>query len=147
MLILECGVEIHEGGSVLDFQAAEDDRTGDHQHFEAGVRGIIHAGGARFIFDSTKNGSAAKSHLPGGGYAHFHAAEDGGDCQSGFGPLDVGFSEIELDAAKNGGDVSALKILAGHAALQAAEDDGLVQRGAAITGPRSGSSDSRAPLS
>jgi len=80
------------------------------------------------------------------GDTNFHAAENGGDRQSGFGPLDVGFSEIELDAAKNGGDVAALKILAGHAALQSAEDDSFVERSAGITCPRSGSRGSRAPL-
>src|SRR5438034_11173708 len=35
---------VHRKGSVLDFQTAEDDRAGNHQHFDVGIRGITTAG-------------------------------------------------------------------------------------------------------
>src|SRR5229473_7563601 len=101
---------MHRMNSVLDFQATKDDGAGDHQRFEVGTRGIIHAGGSRFIFDSTENGRPAKGHLPVGGYANFYTAENGGDRQGGLVRPHVRLGEIQLDAAKNGGYVSALKI-------------------------------------
>src|SRR5437773_12486238 len=125
---------VHRKGSVLDFQTAEDDSAGNHQHFDVGIRGITTTGGARLIFDSTENGRAAKGHLPVGGNANFHSAEDSSDGQSGFTALYAGLGEIQLDAAKNGGDLATLKILAGHEALPTAEDDGLGSRSAGIPG-------------
>src|SRR5215470_17134172 len=97
---------VHWPVSVFDFQAAENDRPGDYQRFEAAGR-ISHARRARLIFDAAENGSPSERDLPSGRYAKLHASKDGCECKSSLISLNVCISKVQLDAAKNRCDISA----------------------------------------
>src|SRR6267142_4314457 len=127
VLVFQCGVNIHGGVSVLDFDAPENDRAREDQHFAAGVAEIRSSPDASLVRDAAENRRPAKRHLPSLGHTNLNATKDGVDFQRGLIRLHVGVGQIDFDAAKDGVDVPALKILTGYPPLDTAEDGGFTE--------------------
>src|SRR5882762_511582 len=107
---------MHKSGSVLDFNASEDDHSGNNERFcFSGVVGL-----AGLVFIAAEHWKTTRVYVPSFRHADFNPAEDTIYFEDRF-IVHFGGRKVQFDAAKNGGGAAALEARARYAPLTAAE--------------------------
>src|SRR3982074_2069772 len=96
-------------GSVLDFDASQQDQPSDDQGFFIGVGLVGSPFAAGLVAVSAEHRKAAGMHVPGFGNAEFHAAEEAIDLDNRLNAVNIGVAKVELQTAKHGGGFAAAK--------------------------------------
>src|SRR5207302_1672678 len=111
-----------KSGSVLYFDASEDDHSGNNERF-CFSRAIRLAG---LVFIAAEHRKTARVYVPSFGHTDFNPAEDAIYFQYRF-VVHFGRRKVQFDAAKNGGGPAPLEARAGYAPLTTAENGDRVE--------------------